>query len=100
MTNQHPSLPWNFVTHGFLNPSALPEEGHHPRGTTLREALWGNLRLGGVLRGLCGGLFEASARLCGATGFSEGSDPMLVTPLRNYWSTAGPGISSNSPNSF
>ena len=27
-------------------------EGHHPRGTTLREALRGNL----PLRGLCGGL--------------------------------------------
>ena len=23
--NQHPSLPWNFVTHGFLDPSAFPE---------------------------------------------------------------------------
>ena len=22
---QHPSLPWNFVTHGFLDPSAFPE---------------------------------------------------------------------------
>ena len=22
--NQHPSLPWNFITHGFLDPSAFP----------------------------------------------------------------------------
>ena len=66
-------------------------EGHHPRGTTLREALRGNL----PLRGLCGGLSEGSAGslrgfcgvLRGSAGFSEvfgGSDPMLVT-LRNCW---------------
>ena len=36
--------------------SKVPE-GHHPRGTTLREALRGNL----PLRGLCGGLSEGSA---------------------------------------
>ena len=43
--------------------SAVPE-GHHPRGTTLREALRGN----SPLRGLCGvssralrGLFQGSA---------------------------------------
>ena len=23
--NQHPSLPWNVITHGFLDPSAFPE---------------------------------------------------------------------------
>ena len=23
--NQHPSLPWSFITHGFLDPSAFPE---------------------------------------------------------------------------
>ena len=23
--NQHSSLPWNFITHGFLDPSAFPE---------------------------------------------------------------------------
>ena len=23
--NQHPSLPWNFITHGFLDPSAFPD---------------------------------------------------------------------------
>ena len=23
--NQHPNLPWNFKTHGFLDPSAFPE---------------------------------------------------------------------------
>ena len=25
VTNQHPSLPWNFTTHGFLYPSAFPD---------------------------------------------------------------------------
>ena len=25
VTNQHPDLPWNFVTHGLLDPSAVPE---------------------------------------------------------------------------
>ena len=38
--------------------------------------------------GLCAGLFDCSAGLCGvlrgSTGFSEGSDPMLLT-LRNCW---------------
>ena len=37
------------------NPKVL--EGHHPRGTTLPEALRGNL----PLRALCGGLSEGSA---------------------------------------
>ena len=23
--NRHPSLPWNFITHGFLDPSAFPD---------------------------------------------------------------------------
>ena len=23
--NQHPNLPWNYITHGFLDPSAFPE---------------------------------------------------------------------------
>ena len=23
--NQHTSLPWNFITHGFLDPSAFPD---------------------------------------------------------------------------
>ena len=23
--NQHPSLPWNFITHGFLDPSVFPD---------------------------------------------------------------------------
>ena len=58
-------------------------EGHHPRGTTLREALRGNL----PLRGLCGGLSEVlrgSLRgFCGgprgSTRVFRGSDPMLVT---------------------
>ena len=72
----------------------LPE-GHHPRGTTLREAPRGNL----PLRGLCGGLSEGSAgSLRGFSGVSAGfcggprdfprfvggSDPMLVT-LGNCW---------------
>ena len=75
----------------FLIPSKVPE-GHHPRGTTLREALRGNL----PLRGLCGGLSEGSTGslrgFCGVSaGFCGGprdfprvfggSDPMLVTPL-------------------
>ena len=51
----------------FLN-SEVPE-GHHPRGTTLREALRGNL----PLRGLCGGLSEGSAgSLRGFCGVSAG----------------------------
>ena len=25
LSNQHPSLPWNFITHGFLDPSAFPD---------------------------------------------------------------------------
>ena len=24
--NQHPNLPWNFITHGFLDPSAFPDQ--------------------------------------------------------------------------
>ena len=58
-------------------------EGHHPRGTTLREALRRNLPLRGfsgasagvslrVLRGLRGALRRSA-------GFAEGSDPILVT---------------------
>ena len=65
-------------------------EGHHPRGTTLREALRGNL----PLRGLCGALSEGSVGclrgFCGVSAgccggprdfprFFGGSDPMLVT---------------------
>ena len=56
---------------------AVPE-GHHPRGTTLHGALRGTLPLRGVLRGLCGGLFEGSAGLCGvlwrSARFSEDDD--------------------------
>ena len=66
--------------------SKVPE-GHHPRGTTLHEALRANL----PLRGLCGalrGLSEGSAGLCGGLRdfprFFGGSDPMLVT-LGNCW---------------
>ena len=28
VTNQHPNLPWNFMTHGFLDPSAFPDFKH------------------------------------------------------------------------
>ena len=68
--------------HNFL--SKVPE-GHHPRGTTLREALLGNLpsvgvsqralrgSLRGFLRGLsCGGPQDFPR-------FFGGRDPMLVT---------------------
>ena len=58
--------------------SKVPE-GRHPRGTTLGEALRGNL----PLRGLCQGLSEGSAGFCGGprdfSRFFGGSDPMLVT---------------------
>ena len=51
-----------------LESSKVPE-GHHPRGTTLREALRGNL----PLRGLCGGLSEGCAgSLRGFCGVSAG----------------------------
>ena len=67
-------------------------EGHHPRGTTLREALRGNLPLtegsAGVSQRALRGLSEGSAGLCGGPldfpRFSGGSDPMLVT-LGNCW---------------
>ena len=76
--------------------SSKVPEGHQPRGTTLREALRGNL----PLRGLCGGLSEGSAgSLRGLRRVSPrapqglsrdfprvfgGSDHMLVT-LGNCW---------------
>ena len=75
--------------------SKVPE-GHHPRGTTLHEALRGNL----PLRGLCASLSEGSAGalrgFCGVSAgfcggpqdfprFFGGSDPMLVI-LGNCWS--------------
>ena len=38
---QHPSLTWNFVTHGFLDPSAFPDtmviEIHYGGSKTLRR---------------------------------------------------------------
>ena len=86
--------------HGFFQAKVQCSkvlEGRNPRGTTLSEALRGNLPLRGVLRGLCatGGLFQGSAGLCrllrasaGSTGFSAGSDPMLVM-LANCWKVAG-----------
>ena len=81
---------------GDKTASSKVPEGHHPRGTTLREALRGNLPLRGLCRGLSEGSAGVSPRvlrgLCGAlrgsAGFSEGfggSDPMLVT-LGNCWS--------------
>ena len=55
----------------FFKVKSKVPEGHHPRGTTLREALRGNL----PLRGLCGCLSEGPAGLCGvlrgSAGFSE-----------------------------
>ena len=47
-------------------------EGHHPRGTTLREALRGNLSLRGLCRRFCGGPRDFPK-------FFGGSGPMLVT---------------------
>ena len=93
----HTCVPWHNPTYYKSEEnskivSKVPE-GHHPRGTTLREALRGNL----PLRGLCRGLSEGSAgSLRGFCGVSAGlcggprdfprvfggSDPMLVT-LRN-----------------
>ena len=92
----------------LLFPISKVPEGHHPRGTTLREALRGNL----PLRGLCGGLSEGSAGslrgLCGVSaGFcggpwdflrvSGGSDPMLVT-LGNCWTNSLLEAPSHKPN--
>ena len=61
-------------------------EGHHPRGTILREALRGILPLKGVLLseaspGVSARVLRGSAGwvLRGSVGFSEGSGPMLVT---------------------
>ena len=66
-------------------------KGHHPRGTTLREALRGNLPLRGFsgalresLRGFCRASAGLRGGLRGPARFSEGSDPMLVT-LGNCW---------------
>ena len=90
-SSRHKSTHHSQFGHGLLalwyrTISKVPE-GHHPRGTTLHEALRGNA-LGGSLRGLCGGLSEV---LRGSAGFSEafrGSDPMLVT-LANCWNYGG-----------
>ena len=87
-TQEHPlhytnSFAWNyFCVHvmDYISQTDAAEnglvskvpEGRHPRGTTLREALRGNL----PLRNLCGGLSEGSAGfsprvLRGSAGFSE-----------------------------
>ena len=53
-------------------------ESHHPRGTTLREAIRGNLPLRGVsgpLRGSLRGFCGVSAVLCGV----RGALPRVVT---------------------
>ena len=76
----------------FKSSGGSPSEGHNPpRGSSRKFA---SQR---VLRGLCGGLFEGSAGsprgsagLRGSAGFSEGSDPMLVT-LGNCWSRGASG---------
>ena len=71
---KHPLLLQPLLRHPDQRESATVKilkftEGHHPRGTTLREALRGNL----PLRGLCGGLSEGSARsLRGFCGVSAG----------------------------
>ena len=49
-------------------------EGHHPRGTTPREALQANLPLRGFSGGPCGGLFDGSA------GSSRGSAGLCGGP--------------------
>ena len=67
--------------------SKVPE-GHHPRGTTLAEALRGNLPLGGLCRGLSEGSAGSLRGFCGVSaGLCGGprdfprvfkdSDPML-----------------------
>ena len=77
------------ATYNAISASAVHSAvGHHPRGTTLQEALQRNLPLKGfsgasarvssrVLRGLRGAL-------PGSAGFFEGSEPVLVT-LGNCW---------------
>ena len=40
--NQHPNLPWNFITHAFLDPSAFPELSYDPWACTqLEPPVWG-----------------------------------------------------------
>ena len=74
---------WDYISMSHKK-SKVPE-GHHPRGTTLREALRGTLPLKGLCRGLCEGSAGVSAGLCGIfRGFFGGSDPMPVT-LGNCW---------------
>ena len=68
MDQNLPTVLWPFLKEAktWVKNSKVPE-GHHPRGTTLREALRGNL----PLRGLCGALSEGSAgslrSFCGAS---------------------------------
>ena len=76
-----PCPPGCFFEIDSSNKTSKVPEGHHPRGTTLREALRGNLPLS-----LSGNLFEGSAgspdlrgALRGSAGFFEGSGPILVT---------------------
>ena len=37
VTNPHPGLPWNFMTHGFLDPSAFPDKTTTGDGRTDRQ---------------------------------------------------------------
>ena len=57
----------------------------NPRCTTLHEALQGNLPLRRQIGGLCGGLSEASAGLCGA----PRDFPRVVTPCLWPWGAVG-----------
>ena len=82
---KEPNIPKIHLRAHANSKSKVPE-GHHLRGTTLREALRGNLPLRGVVRGLCMGLSEGSAGLSGVLRgswdfpkFFRGSDPMHVT---------------------
>ena len=57
-------------------------------GTTLCEALQGNLLLRGVLRGLCEGLFEGSARLCRVPRDSRWVGTLCLWPWRTVGTTS------------
>ena len=41
--NQHPSLLWNFITHGFLDPAALPDRHQSPKSLESVTAIFGLL---------------------------------------------------------
>ena len=52
--NQHPSLPWNFMTHGFLNPFPFPD------GRVLRRFFKDRCFLEGFLEGACKSLVQTN----------------------------------------